>query len=147
MFYPLICFTGVALVYLSLGAYGASRTRTYQRCPNCRARSHVWRAYYIHPRSGQKVLAEYDAFYGLWLAGGLALIAVGFLIDILLIFEGSPQGSRLLIFVLLPVEAFLIYAAIVRLLLVLRARGKRLTGEFKCMECGEQWVISSQQVL
>ncbi|MCZ7553777.1 MAG: hypothetical protein M5U05_14520 [Anaerolineales bacterium] len=145
MFYPLICFTGAALFYLTLGAYGASRTRTHQNCPNCRSRNHVWRAYYLNPRSGRKVRAEYDAFYGLWLAGGLSLIAAGFLIDILLIFDGLPTETLLLILVLLPVEIFLIYAAVVRLLLVLRARGKQLTGEFKCLECGEQWVILPEQ--
>lgn len=141
MFYPLICFTGIAILYLSFGAYGASRTRAHQLCPNCHSRTHIWRAYYINPRNGRQIVAEYDTFYGFWLAGGLALIAAGFLVDILLLFDGLPEQSNFLLWVLALVEIVFILLALTRLLMVLRARGKNLTREFNCLKCGEFWVV------
>lgn len=144
MFYPLICFTGLAVLYLSFGAYGASRTRAHQYCPKCNARTHIWRAYYINPRTGREVVAEHDTFYGFWLAGGLALIAGGFLIDILLLFEGLTEQTNFLVWALVLVEIVVIYAALRRLLMVLRGRGKNLTREFNCIKCGEFWVLPGE---
>ncbi len=140
MFYPLICFTGVAILYLSFGAYGASRTRDQQLCPNCNLRTHIWRAYYINPQNGRQITAEYDTFYGYWLASGLTLIAIGFLIDIMLLFDGLPEQANYLLWVLALVELVFIVLALKRLFMVLRARGKNLTREFFCLKCGEFWV-------
>jgi hypothetical protein len=141
MFTALTCFTAVALVYLTLGAYGATKTRTHSLCPNCNAHNHVWKAYYLQPSSGRRILAEYDTFFGLWLAAGIALIAAGFFIDLFMIVQWLPREAIYLEWLLILVEVGLVTAVLVRVVLVLRGRGKNLIGMFKCVRCGWVWVI------
>lgn len=69
------------------------------------------------------------------------MIAAGFLIDILLLFEGLPEQTNFLLWILALVEIVFVILTLTRLLMVLRGRGKNLTREFNCLKCGEFWVV------